>query len=159
MVKENGRWVRVSRADFMAAVEEMFFGLRALGIRAGDRVAIISENRIEWTIADHAIAASAAASVPIYPTSSAPQMEYLLRDSGASMALVSDATQLDKVTSVRRRLPDMRYIVVFDKGVHRPGAIRLDSILRIGRRTAHDAPNEFRRAAAAVQPGDLATII
>ena len=120
MVKENGRWVNVSTADFMFGVEELFLGLRALGICPGDRIAIISENRIEWAMADYATGALGAVTVPIYPTLSARQMEYVLRNSGAAVAFVSNAIQLDKLDSVQGGLPDLKFTIVFDESIYRP---------------------------------------
>jgi long-chain acyl-CoA synthetase len=159
MVKENDRWVGISSADFLLAVEELFFGLRPLGICAGDRVVILSENRIEWAFADFAIAASGAISIPIYPTSTAAQVQYILRNSGASIVFVSTGTQLDKIEAVRAAAPSVRYVIVFDQTVHRPGAIRLEAVLRLGRSIAYEAPRDFRHAALSVEPGNMATII
>ena len=70
----------VSRDEFLLRVEELFFGLRSLGLKRGDRAAILSENRLEWAIADYAALCAGAATVPIYPTLSGKQIEDLLRD-------------------------------------------------------------------------------
>src|SRR5688572_13860905 len=79
--KRNGQWIDVSSDEFLLRVEELFFALRSLGVKAGDRVAILSENRPEWAVADYAALCAGAITVPIYPTLSAPQIEALLRDS------------------------------------------------------------------------------
>src|SRR5436305_6906155 len=75
--KRNGHWIDVSADEFLLRVEELFFGLRSLGLSAGDRVAIISENRLEWAIADYAALCAGATTVPVYPTLSPSQIEAL----------------------------------------------------------------------------------
>src|SRR6266508_3349478 len=65
--KRNGGWIDVSTDEFLLRVEELFFALRALGLKPGDRVAIVSENCLEWAIADHAALCADAITVPIYP--------------------------------------------------------------------------------------------
>src|SRR5262245_43646987 len=78
--KRKGQWIDVSTDEFLLRVEELFFALRSLGIRADDRVAIVSENRLEWAIADYATLCLGAITVPIYPTLSTQQIADLLRD-------------------------------------------------------------------------------
>ena len=99
--KRAGRWTPISYRELAEQVQDFSLGLRELGIRRGDRVAILSENRPEWAITDYACLAAHTADVPIYPTLPARQAEYILRDSGAVAVVVSDATQLEKVRSVR----------------------------------------------------------
>src|SRR5262245_37379264 len=66
--KRNSRWFDVSTDEFLLRVEELFFALQALGIQSGNRIAIISENRIEWAVADYACQSAGAIVVPVYPT-------------------------------------------------------------------------------------------
>src|SRR5262245_40088644 len=76
--KADGQWRDISSAGLRTAVEELSMGLRALGIERRDRVAIMSENRPEWAIADLAILTAGAVDVPIYPTLTGPQVQQLL---------------------------------------------------------------------------------
>src|SRR4051794_12185801 len=87
--KRNGQWINVSMDEFLLRVEEVFFALRALGVRAGDRVALLSENRLEWAIADYAALCAGAVTVPVYPTLSVEQIEEILRDSAPVVVFVS----------------------------------------------------------------------
>jgi long-chain acyl-CoA synthetase len=103
-----------STQEWFDRVRDVSLGLRALGVRPGDRVAIMSESRPEWLVADLAILAAHAATVPIYPTLSANQARYIVHDSGASVAIVSSADQLAKLQCVRHELPALEAIVVFD---------------------------------------------
>jgi long-chain acyl-CoA synthetase len=157
--KEDGRWIDVSTDEFVSRVEQLFFGLGALGLRCGDRAAILSENRLEWAVADYASCWRGAITVPIYTTLSALQIKAILQDSGASILFVSTAELLEKVKAVRFQLPALRYIVVFDHDLYQPGAIRLDTLYDIGRQTISNYPEEFRQCARAVSPEDVATIV
>src|ERR1700758_2390719 len=96
MAKADGRWRPISASDFGFTVKALSLGLNALGIQPGDRVAILSENRPEWAIADYAALCAGAVPVPIYPTLPANQIEPLLKDSGARAIFVSTADQLEK---------------------------------------------------------------
>jgi long-chain acyl-CoA synthetase len=137
----------------------MSLGLRELGIRDGDRVAILSENRPEWAIADYACLTARCTDVPIYPTLPARQIEYILRDSGAVALVVSSAAQLEKVLAIRERLPGLRHIVTLDAvGAGQEGVLGLDELLRCGRAAVARQP-EWRTHALAASPADLATLI
>jgi long-chain acyl-CoA synthetase len=137
----------------------MSLGLRELGIRDGDRVAILSENRPEWAIADYACLTARFTDVPIYPTLPARQIEYILRDSGAVALVVSSAAQLEKVLAIRERLPALRHIVILDPvGAGSEGVLGLEELLRCGRAAVAHHP-EWRTHALATSPADLATLI
>src|SRR5215471_11491169 len=123
--KQNGQWLTVSTEDFVARVEDLFHGLRALGIQVGSRVAILSENRIEWAVADYAAQAIGAIVVPIYPTLPALQIEALLNDSEACLVFVSNLELLEKIIVSRKRLPSLKYILAFESNIYQPGVMRL----------------------------------
>ncbi len=88
--KKNGEWKEYSVKEFEDRVRHLSMALRSLGIKEGDRVAILSENRPEWTIADVAILCAHGVTVPIYSTLIGHQIEYILRDSGSVAVVVSD---------------------------------------------------------------------
>ena len=100
-VKRNGRYEPISHETLMDRVRRTVFGLESLGVRSGDRVAILSENRPEWAIADYACLTLGAADVPIYPNLPADQICYILRDSGAVAIFASTSEQAAKVASIR----------------------------------------------------------
>jgi len=101
--KINRQWVSLSHDEFLARVEELFFALRAFGVRPGDRVAIMSENRVEWAIADFAALSTGAVVVPIYPTLSAAQVNALLEDAHPVVIFVSTAALLQKLQIANRQ--------------------------------------------------------
>ena len=157
-VRREGRWIGLGYRDLAERVQAASLGLRELGIAEGERVALLSENRPEWAIADYACLAARCPDVPIYPTLPARQAEYILRDAGAVAVLVSSAAQLDKVLSLRTRLPALRHIIAFDPAVESPGVLAFDELLQCGRAAAGRHP-DWRAQALGIGPGELATLI
>jgi len=156
--KREGRWQAISYADLLDRVHAASAGLLDLGLGPGDRVAILSENRPEWAITDYACLAARCADVPVYPTLPAKQIEYILRDSGASAVCVSTRKQLDKIQEIRGTLPGIRFVVAFDPGLEGDGVLGFEALLDRGR-TARARWPDWRAGALAVTPDDLATLI
>ena len=155
--KVNGRWFEQSYAELRRQVEAVSRGLAELGITPGSHVAILSENRPEWAITDYACLTARCADVPVYPTLPANQVEYILDDSGAVAAFVSDAEQLAKVLEIRDRLPALCHIIAFDPGHAQEGVLSFDELL--ARDTGRDLSEEWKKQALSVTPNDLATLI
>lgn len=107
-------WETLTWADYGQAVAEVTAGLVDLGIGPGERVAILSHNRVEWHLADMGALANGGVTVPIYPTSSAEQVGYILDHCGARLCFVEDDDLLAKVLEVRPALPKLDRVVVFD---------------------------------------------
>ena len=157
--RRNGRWEELGYGELADRVRAMSVGLRELGLRDGDRVGILSENRPEWAIADYACLAARCTDVPIYPTLPARQVEYVLRDSGTSALVVSSAEQLEKALAIRDRLPDLRHIVALDPPAGAgDGVLALDDLLACGR-SAAGRHSDWRAHALRASPDDLATLI
>ena len=157
--KSGGVFKPISHREVLERVRNVARGLRLSGVRPGDRVAILSENRPEWAIADYACLTAGLTDVPLYPTLPADQIAYILRDSGAVAVFVSNAEQAAKVASVRSEVPALRSVICFsDKAP--PGASTFADLETLGAKgeTSEDI-TAFRRDADAVQPGDLATLI
>ncbi|WP_211239387.1 AMP-binding protein, partial [Actinokineospora inagensis] len=108
--KVGTEWADVTSTRFAAEVTEVARGLIGSGIAPGDRVAILAATRYEWTLLDFAIWAAGAVSVPIYVTSSAEQIQWILGDSGASAVVVETDEHLARLTNVRANLPDLRHV-------------------------------------------------
>jgi long-chain acyl-CoA synthetase len=107
-------WEAISGDRALADVESLGLGLLHLGIRRGDRVALLSENRYEWVVADLAILGLGAVTVPIYATLTPEQCRAILEDSESRAIIVSNAAQLAKVQAVRRNLPQLELIIPMD---------------------------------------------
>jgi long-chain acyl-CoA synthetase len=131
--KRGGHWTPIGYREVAEQVQDFSLGLLELGVRRGDRVAILSENRPEWAITDYACLAARAADVPIYPTLPARQAEYILRDSGAVAVVVSTAAQLEKVRTVRTRLPGLAHVIGLDAETAGPGVLSFGAVLARGR--------------------------
>jgi long-chain acyl-CoA synthetase len=158
--RQAGRWENVSADEALADVESLALGLRAQGIGPGDRVAILSENRYEWPVADLAILGLGAISVPIYPTLTAQQVRYMLENSEAKLAIVSTPAQLEKLHAVADGLPHLRTLVPIDPvpGAHAKD-IPWERVMAKGRAAREADPSAFRAQAGQVKPDDVATII
>lgn len=156
--KRDGRWTPIGYRELAEQVQDFSLGLLELGVRRGDRVAILSENRPEWAITDYACLAARAADVPIYPTLPARQAEYILRDSGAVAVVVSTSAQLEKVRSVRTRLPGLVHVIGLDPETAGPGVLSFDAVLARGR-AARDRHPEWHDSALNAAPDELATLI
>lgn len=160
LVRVQGQWRPISHGTIRERVRRIALGLRRLGVNPGDRVAILSENRPEWALADWACLTSGVTDVPIYPSLPAEQIPFLLVDSGAVVAFVSTQAQAEKLTSIRGRAPTLRTVVAFDEAAAPYADITLARLEQQG--AALDTPAaeaEYERAALAVGPDDLATII
>lgn len=150
-------WGPVSHREVLADVHALADALVDAGIRRDDRVAIVSENRLEWALADYALMCVGAASVPVYSTLPANQIAHILRHSGARLAFVSSAEQHAKIAQVKATLPALETVVMFDD-VDLANTVRLRELLDRGRSTG-GSENEFRIRARSAQPSDVATII
>ncbi len=103
-------WRDVTAAEFLEEVRAVAKGLIAAGVAAGDRVALISRTRYEWTLLDYAIWFAGAVSVPVYETSSAEQVGHVLRDSGARAAVAEGPSHLTRIAEVRADLEELRHV-------------------------------------------------
>src|SRR6267142_1244903 len=117
LVKRQDRWEPVSISEFAERVRAVARDLAARGVKHGDRVAILSENRIEWALADQAILSIGGVVVPIYATLPADHIAPMLADSGAIGAFVSSVAQEEKLRSVIREAPALSWILCFDDGM------------------------------------------
>jgi len=148
-------------------VRELALGLGGLGLARGDRMAIISESRPEWVQIDLAAQTLGVIDAPIYPTLSAGQTEYILRDCGARLAVVSTPAQLQKLRDVAPRLPLLETVVVIDPGWTREASdpfatLSYAELAGQGARRINEGwgvVKDYNDAAKLIQPGDLATII
>jgi long-chain acyl-CoA synthetase len=113
-VKRNGVYEPISHGELVAQVERLSLAMAGRGLKAGDRVAIMSENRPEWFIADFACAIQGLPDVTVYATLNAPQAAYILRDSQAKWVLCSTREQLDKVLAHWDQLPGLEAAVLFE---------------------------------------------
>jgi len=143
----DGSWQDVTSAAFRDHVSALAKGLIAAGIQPGDRVALMSRTRYEWTLVDYAIWAVGAVSVPVYETSSAVQVEWIIGDSGARAAFAETDSNAQTIQMVRDQLPDLGPLWRIDA---------LESLIAAGADVTDD---QLRQHRVSRRAGDLATII
>ena len=159
----------LSTRDFVEQVCALSLGLRRFGVERGDRVALVCESRPEWSIADLAILTSGGVNVPVYPTLSAAQTQFILHDAGAKVVVVSDDIQLAKLLGLAPELPALTTVIVVapagplgSPAAGGPAVHALKDVVAEGRaRAAADASlaREYEERARSLDPGDVATII
>jgi long-chain acyl-CoA synthetase len=162
--KDLGIWRDITWADYWDTVQDVGHALLALGVEPGDRVAIASENRPEWLYTDLATVAVRAMTVGLYPTNPAPEVAYLLGDSGSRILLAEDQEQVDKALEVADELGDLEHIVYVEpRGVrrryHDDRLLHWDDFAALGKehRAAH--PDALERRMAAAGADDVMTLI
>jgi long-chain acyl-CoA synthetase len=142
-------WVDVTAARFRDEVAAVAKGLVAAGIEVGDRVALISKTRFEWTLLDYAIWFAGAVTVPVYETSSAEQIGWILENSGARAVVAEGAAHLARISEKRGDLSELRHVWTFD-----------DNAVDVLNRLGADVPDEeLEKRRTAATPLDLATLI
>ena len=152
-------WTGHSDAEVERRVTAVAAALESAGVQAGDRVAILSENRPEWAITDYAAVGLGIVDVPLYPTLPANQVEYILRDCAAQVVFVSTRAQAEKIHEIRGDLPGLRHVIVYDDEVL-PGTTTFESFLADGQRAVDEGCFAgFRARALAVPREQVATLI
>jgi long-chain acyl-CoA synthetase len=157
--KSGESYKPMSHRQVLERVRRVARGLRLAGVQRGDRVAILSENRPEWAIADYACLTAGLTDVPLYPTLPADQISYILRDSGAVAIFVSNEEQAAKIASIRSEVPALRIVITFDDTAT-AGGTKLDDLEASGSQgESAETVAAYRREADEVEPDDLATLI
>jgi long-chain acyl-CoA synthetase len=158
--KEDGVFKPISHKQLADRVRHVALGLQELGLQPGDRVAILSENRPEWAIADYACLTSALTDVPLYPSLPAEQLPYLINDSGSAVLFSSTATQSAKVAEIRSRCQSLKHVIGFSK-TKQPGEDMTLADLEARGKAVDSAERQkqYRERALSVKPDDLATLI
>jgi long-chain acyl-CoA synthetase len=158
-VDKEYRGIRFS--ELRRNVELFSLGLASLGLMKDDKVAIISENRPEWLISDMAIVSLGAVDVPIYPTLTAKQIEFIFNDAKVKMAIVSNQSQLNKVLKIRDAVKSLKKIIVMTvkEGVENGNNIGFPKVYELGSEFEKENRNFFSAALRKIKPDDLLTII
>ncbi len=158
MAKREGRYVPLSTRDVETRVRDLSLGLCELGLRPGDKVVILSENRPEWIITDFAILCAGGVTVPIYTSLLPEHIRYIIDDSDASIVVCSNRELWLKVQAVQNQLGRVRHFIMIDEE-EPAGMMTLGEVMGKGRRAADADPGLFERNALAVLPSDTASII
>jgi len=159
--KRGADWARVSSDEFARRVRHIALGLADLGIQAGDRVGLISENRPEWSIVDLAILSAGAVVVPLYTTQAPDQIKFIIEDSGARALMISGGRILKHARAGFEGIDGLKDVIVFDpksaEDVNR--AVTLETVETRGAKIDREDGKAFDRLLGRGRPEDLATII
>ena len=150
--RTNASWTPVTWRDFAAEIRRMAAGLIAAGIQPGDRVALMSRTRFEWTLLDYAILTAGGVIVPIYPTSSLEQVEWILGDSGATAAIVETDDHAELIAAVQAKLPALAHTWQIDGS-------RFGGLADLATRGARVTPEQVEERRRTRGAGDLAEIV
>jgi long-chain acyl-CoA synthetase len=158
--KSGGAWHPIAADEMLRRARWIALGLYSLRVRKGDRVALLSESRVEWVLADQGCIFAGAVSVPVYPTLTPPQVEYILKDCGARALLVSTGAKFAEVEAVVSECAAIENIVLFDSdGLTAANVLSLAELEARGRALEIERPELSAELAHAAAPEDLATII
>jgi long-chain acyl-CoA synthetase len=161
MHKSGGVYRSISYTELRRRVDLFANGLAALGVRRGDRISIISENRPEWVISDLALVSLGAIGVPIYPTMTPKQNEYIFNDAGVRFVIVSNQFQLNKVLKVMRDVKTLAKVILMNdrEPITYADTLAFGSIMEMGEKFKSEHPGYVQQQIDAIKPEDLLTFI
>ena len=157
--KRDGAWRSISSHEMLLRARCIALGLYSLGLRHGDRAAILSENCPEWTLADAGCLFAGAIDVPIYPTLTPAQVRYILRDSGARTLFIQNRAKFEQMKVVLKDCPSLEHVIFFDESGKDADALTISELEERGRLIEAERPSLSEELAHGVLLEDLATII
>ena len=159
--KINGIWSGVSYKNYRNQVKFFSTGLISMGLKQGDNVALISENRIEWPVSDIALLSAGAVVVPIYPSLTAQQMEYILTNAEIKYIILSNQFQFNKIKKIKSNIQSLKKIITFNNisDGSEESTINYSDVIKIGEKFCDTNESYFDELLTGVKPEDTATII
>lgn len=158
--KRGGRWHSISTEEFMRRARRVALGLNSLGLRPGERAAILSESLPEWVIADAGCLLAGVVNVPLYPTLAPRQVCYILKDSGARLLFAQHREAFERTKDAARECETLRHVVLMTGDVEgHEGALTLEGLEARGAEVESETAGLLEKLARGVSPEDLATII
>lgn len=152
--KVNKQWKKYSSNELIEFTNNVSYGLLALGLKQGDKVAIISNNRPEWVFADYGCQQTHTVTVPIFPTISNNDLKFILNHAEVKAVFISDKNIYAKLAAIQNEIPNVKHVVSFDKLV---GLMHFDEFIELGKKNAQ--PQQLEDIKAKVKPEDLLTIL
>lgn len=159
--RKQGKYVTLSYAEFYGRALMVARGLKKLNVKPGDRIAVLSENRAGWVIADMGILCAAGVTVPIYPTSTPEQIGYVLNHSGAKIIFVSGKFQYGKLFKIRESIPGVELVVSFERFLGEPAlpVCTFYQMSEIDTPITDEEKGEIEAGIDRIAPGDMLTLI
>jgi len=157
--KRNDRWLSISSDELLERAKRIAAGLHAIGVQRGDRVALLSESRVEWTLTDAGSIFAGTIDVPIYATLTPPQVRYILNDSGACVLFLANKEKFIELKDALGECPQVKHVIFFEAGGVTPeDGMTLAQLEEKGRELEAREPGFIDRSLETT-PDDLATII
>jgi long-chain acyl-CoA synthetase len=157
--KRDGHWVSISSDELLARAKRIAAGLHAIGVQHGDRVALLSESRVEWTLSDAGAIFAGAIDVPIYATLTPPQVRYILNDSGACVLFLPNREKFIELKDALGECPQIKHIIFFEADDVTDEGLTLAQLEEKGRELEQRDGRYIDRLVVETKPNDLATII
>jgi long-chain acyl-CoA synthetase len=158
--KRGGEWRSISTEEFMRRARRVALGLNSLGLRPGERAAILSESSPEWVIADAGCLSAGVVNVPLYPTLAPQQVCYILKDSGARLLFAQNAEAFARVKDAARECETLQHVVLMTgEAEEGEGVLTLEQLEARGAEVEGERPGLLEELSRGVSPEDLATII
>lgn len=159
--KKDGRWIDMTWDDAKRLVLAIASGLIELGIKKGDKINILSQTRYEWVLVDIGSLSIGAITVPIYPSNTAEQSEYIINDSEAKLIFVENAQQLEKILSIKKNIPNIMKIIVIEPNFKTDDkdVMSLDDLIKIGESALKNNEPEIKKRIEETKADDIATFV
>ncbi|HEV8426466.1 MAG TPA: long-chain fatty acid--CoA ligase [Pyrinomonadaceae bacterium] len=158
--KSDDRWIPISSDEMLRRAKSIAAGMHAIGVHPGDRIALLSESRVEWTLTDAGSIFAGAIDVPIYPTLTPPQVRYILNDSGACVLFLANREKFDELKDALGECPQVKQVIFFEpQGVTAAEGLTLAQLEEKGRELEQREPGHIDESVLKTRPDDLATII
>jgi long-chain acyl-CoA synthetase len=154
--KKNKEWITYSTDEVSTYVNLVSYGLLSMGYKKGDKIATISGNKPEWNFVDMGVAQAGMIHVPIYPTISTEEYDYILEHSDVKVIFIGNSIIYNKVSSIVKRLKNLKDVFSFDPV---EGVRSFDEIIEAGKRDADIYHDELTNIKDSIKPEDLVTII
>lgn len=157
--KKEGKYVNISMEEYKGLVRSVSLGLLSLGLKKGEKVIILSENRPEWIISDMATILAGGVTVPIYSTLLPDQIQYIIEDSDAEIVFFSDENQWEKLKKIKHELKKVQHFITFLRSSPWEGVISFDDLIKRGEKLHQETMDLFEEHIKNSNPDDLVTII
>jgi len=158
--KKDGVWKPISSAEMISRSENIALGLYSLGLRKGDRIALLAANSPEWTLTDAGCQFAGIIDVPVYTTLAPNSVEYMIKDSGAEIFVLQDKETFERIKEILPECPTIEKLVFFDStNVETENSISLEELEKQGERLKAENPHLLNELIKAVEPNDVATLI
>lgn len=158
--KKDGKWIPISSDEMISRAENIALGLYSLGIRNGDRVAILAENSPEWTLTDAGCQFGGFLDVPIYTTLAPNSVSYIINDSGSKVFFLDNQRAFERISSVFDDCSSIEKLIFFDaEGVKVKNSLSISDLEKLGAELKSREPNLIHELSESIDPNDVATLI